>query len=227
MKKNEEKKEGITLMQVFLTELRNRWKLVLLIAILAAAALTGEKMLAKEPVAKSTTLYVEQQVFIRQAGAQPAAVHYGEMFNSYGTLIAFIHQSEQVFDYTKFQPGWNGMDDEEKSKWLQKHILTRDVSPGIFLAATYVGPNEWKDADYARENGRKILESYIRFNEKQLQRFDPSVTFELQEPVELLPQEVAVARKPLLGKYAIVGFVLGALVGIFIVFVLAVRKRHA
>ena len=119
------------------------------------------------------------------------------------------------------------MDDEEKSKWLQKHILTRDVSPGIFLAATYVSPNEWKDADYARENGRKILESYIRFNEKQLQRFDPSVTFELQEPVELLPQEVAVARKPLLGKYAIVGFVLGALVGIFIVFVLAVRKRHA
>ena len=173
----------------------------------------------EKAVAKSTTLYVEQQVFIRQDGAQPAAVHYGEMFNSYGTLIAFIHQSEQVFDYTKFQPGWNGMDDEEKSKWLQKHILTRDVSPGIFLAATYVGPNEWKDADYARENGRKILESYIRFNEKQLQRFDPSVTFELQEPVELLPQEVAVARKPLLGKYAIVGFVLGALVGIFIVFV--------
>ena len=52
-------------MQAFLTELRQRWKLVLLIAILAAAALSGEKLLTKSPIVTSTTLYVEDNVHIQ------------------------------------------------------------------------------------------------------------------------------------------------------------------
>lgn len=214
-------------MQVFLTELRNRWKLVLLIAILAAAALTGEKMLTKAPVAKSTSVYIEQQVRIQYGGVQPGNAKYEELFSSYGNLIAFIRQSEQEFDYMKFQPGWNGMDEEEKCKWLKKHLWVRDVTPGIFVVSFYVGQNEWKDAAYARENSEPFVGEYLRFDENLLQKFNPSVTFEPQEPVELLPKEIAVSRKSFLAKYAIIGFVLGALAGIFIVLVLAVRKRHA
>lgn len=214
-------------MQIFLTELRNRWKLVLLIAILAAAALVGEKALTKAPLAKSTSVYIEQQVHIRYEGVQPGTAKYEGLFSSYGNLLAFLRQSEQTFDYTKFQPGWNDMDEETKCKWLKKHLVVYDVTPGIVGAAFYVGQNEWKDAAYARENSERFLETFLRFNEELLQQFDPSVTFELQEPIELSPKEIAVSRSSFLAKYAVIGFVLGALAGIFIVLVFAVRKRHA
>ncbi len=214
-------------MQAFLTELRQRWKLVLLIAILAAAALSGEKLLTKEPVVTSTTLYVEDNVHIAYGSNQPGATRYDNYFASYGNLYRFAQQYGKDFDFEKFQPGWNGMGPDGQAKWLKKHILIGDVSPTVVNVALYISETEWKDPGYVRENSAKFLKAFIDFNEKSLRDLGEDVTFETSEVGSFLPQEVRISRKRLLAKYAVIGFVLGGLASCLGLLVIAARKNHA
>lgn len=214
-------------MQAFLTELRQRWKLVLLVAILAAAALSGEKLLTKSPIVTSTTLYIEDNVHIQYNGYQPGSAKYENLFDSYGNLYRFVQQSSKDFDFEKFQPGWNGMGPEGQVKWLKKHILANDVTPNVITVALYVSETEWKDPDYVRENGAKLLNAYIDFHEKTMKELGEDVTFQKSETAAFLPQEVRISRKSMLGKYAVIGFVLGGLAACLGLFVIAARKSHA
>lgn len=222
-----EKKEGIRLFQAFLLEFRSHWKIVLLVAVLASAALVGEKAFTKAPVVESTSLYIEQPVHVVYETGQPGMASYERLLASYGTFVNFSHETEGTFDYEKFQPGWSHMKDEEKSKWMKKHIAIDTSAPTLFVASIYISGKEWKDADYARENGRKILKAYLDYDEHMLKSLGQPVTFERGEMVEILPEKVVVSRRSLLGKYAVIGFVLGGLAACFVLLVFAVRKRHA
>ena len=215
------------MLQAFLTEFQRRWKLVLLVAIVASAALVGEKALTKAPVVQSTSLYVEQEVAIQYGGAVPGSSQYADFFTSYGNFLAFVRQTEKTFDYEKFQPGWNHMDGEAKAKWMKKHFLLQDANPSAFSVAFYVSGNEWKDAAYARENGRKLVQAYIDFAQGVLQGLGQQVTFQAGEPIEILPEETVIPRRSFLGKYAVIGFVLGGLAACVGLLVIAARKSHA
>lgn len=152
---------------------------------------------------------------------------YESVLASYGTFVGFCRETEGTFDYEKFQPGWSRMDDEKKAHWMKKHITVDTSTPTLFTAAIYISGKEWKDAAYAREHGRKIMQAYLDHGEHMLQSLGQPVTFELGEPVELLPEEVVVSRRSLLGKYAVIGFVLGGLAACLGLAAHAVRKQHA
>lgn len=215
------------MLQAYQAELRKRWPVIILLAILAAAALIAEKALTKEPVIKSTSLYVEQTVRIQYAGQVPVTSAYDRVYASYGSLGRFVQACGQDFDFSKLQPGWDGMTDEQKVRWMKKHFYIQDATSTSVNFALYISEEDWKDPFYASEHGPELLRAYIRYTERSMQELGEDVTFQLGESYAILPQPVQVSRRSLLVKYGIIGGVLGALAGLLIVLVLAVRNRHA
>ena len=215
------------MLQDYLHELHHRWKVVLLIAILSSIALIGEKCLVKDPILQSSSLYVEQMATIQSNEPVPESPHYDQLFTSYGNLINFLRQTEDVIDYEKFQPGWNRMNDEAKAKWAKKHIFVQSPSSDIVVFSFYIGEIEWKDPAYADEHGIDVMNYFVQFNEQLLQNLGTPFTLRTNEPVIVMPETIPVSKESLLAKYGVIGFVLGALAGTIGIFVCFLRKHHA
>jgi len=214
------------MLQSFLSELRHRWKIVLILAVLASSALITERVFLTDSVTKSTSLYVEQQVHLKYDGQPPQNTSYQNLFTSYGTLIAFLRQTEGYIDYEKFQPGWKQMLDENKAKWAKKHFAVDTVSPDVIALRFYVGENEWKDPAYAKSHALDVMKAYVFYNETMLKNLEAPVTFKLNDPVIVYPESVPVSITELCLKYGIIGFVLGTLAGLMWVLVLTLKNRN-
>ncbi|MCI6100602.1 MAG: hypothetical protein MR698_08215 [Selenomonas sp.] len=211
-------------------ELARRWWVILLCAILVSGALMVEKAFFGEYVTKSGLYYEEQSVIIQYPAGEEGIAAAGssggaKYLASFSMLNEFLQQTEERYDYAKFDASWTAMTRVQKLLWLQKH-LTVTSEGGYAVFAFGLLDDISKDPAYLAEQGKPFLTDYVQLTQRHLEAAGLHPAYHPDGEIEVLPESVQVSNKRVIAKYGIVGIVLGALLGTFLLLVNAMRKNH-
>ncbi len=207
-------------------EFRKGWKLIVILMIVAGAALVGEKMFLGETITQSGLYYVEKVVNIKCMGPHTDFLGgTGDSLGAFSMLTSFMDESKESYDYTKFHAGWDTLKFEPKAIWLKKH-LTVGGTQGLYVFAFTVLAEDPKDDEYLKQYGRKYLEAYIDYTRQKLEAAGLPVEYRVVSEMESVPEKTVISGKRMALKYAVIGVVLGALLGGLILTVRAVRKQN-
>jgi len=210
----------------------SRWWLILLLAIFIGGGLMAEKAMFGETVTKSSLYYVEQSVFIRYpAGEQGVSASNtsssDKYFASFAMMSDFLKTAESRYDFSKLDAGWPSMGLPQRLLWMQKHFMVYNEG-GVVVFAIYLPADVNKDPAYLGEHGKAILEDYIATTKTALEAGGLHPTYEKGSELEAVPEHMQVSNKRVIAKYGAVGALLGALLGVFLLLVSAMRQsRHA
>ena len=125
-------------MNVFFGELKSKWFIVIILAVVVGGALALEKNYAaknNELVAGSTEAYAQKIVRIVYDDPKQAEkdVRYQPFFDSTAEKYAFMKEIENRFDYTKFHKNLEGKSSEKTVYWLIEHLTVSNLHPDMFM----------------------------------------------------------------------------------------------
>ena len=211
-----------------LNELKKKYWVVLLCMALFAIALSVEKMCFTEVVYTPTSAYVQKAVSIslKDKNARNESINNAAVLVSPLMYDEFIRHAQEKYDYSKIVKGWDGLSIDKKVEWWKKHLGVDNVSSGFCMYSFYIPAEEIVDAPYVRENADRFLMDYIEFSQQRLQKYLGTEGYNIEDSIEISSEQQIVSSNKRIAKYAVIGMVLGAMVGILLVFANALRMRE-
>lgn len=211
-------------------EFSHHWRVLAVCVVLVAGALMIEKAFFAETITKSGLYYAEQSVIItvpEGGSGLLTASNEARYLSSFSMLGDFLEEKGGTYDFSKLEAGWAGMSKEQRLIWMQKHFPVK-TEGNAKVFSIYLPASVRKDDAYLREHGKALLEDYIAFTESRVESSGLHPSYQKTTELEVLPEVTQVSKKRVLAKYGIIGTILGALLGCFILLANAVRKsRHA
>ena len=214
--------------ELLLGELKKKYWLVLICMALLSLALIVEKMYLSEVVYTPTSSYVQKTVLMSYKD-MPAA---GEIINcknalsSNGMYLEFINSSSDKYEYAKIVRGWQDLPADKKVIWFQKHLTINNIANDLCIYAFHIPAEEVVDAVYVKENADRFLTDYIDFSQREAGIYLHTDGYSIEASSEMLSEQKVVSSSKRILKYAVIGMVLGAMVGMLLVFGTALRKRE-
>lgn len=209
-------------------ELKKNILLIIGLVIIFSVGLMGEKIYFSPVAIESGSVHIEKtiQVFENQEITTDALQTngYADLLLTYSDLNEFLKQTENQFDYAKFDQNWNHLDKEEKLKWLQKHMSINRYFKENYQFIFTIGTNIPKDWEYTRENAPALLNSYINFSKIKIKEINSKASFREGESVNLVSEQSNIPQNTIIAKYGSIGGVLGLLIGMVIITVKLMRN---
>ena len=137
-------------------------------------------------------------------------------------LYRFINSHRDTFDYQKLNGNWNSLNDLSKLIWLKKHLIVESFEHNVYVFSFNVEASDPHDYDYVKDNAARFLDAYVEFARRECSKAGIGELV-MVERVELIPDSTTVTRRQLVFKHAIIGAVIGLLVGLIVVFGLSKR----
>lgn len=134
----------------------------------------------------------------------------------------FIEQHQDDFDYQKFNGNWNELSVLAKCAWLDKHIEVKGYEHSIYIFELTIGASEPHDYDYVKANAARLLDAYVEFARQECIKAGVG-DLNVVDHIEIIPNSITLTRSQLVLKHAIIGAVLGLIVGLIIIFGLSKR----
>lgn len=219
----------MNIQEKMLDELKKKYWVVLLCMVLFSVALSVEKMCFTEVVYTPTSAYVQKAVSI---SLKDNNVVNDSSVNNAGVLVSFlmyddfIRHAQDKYDYSKIVKGWDDLPADKKVEWWRKHLWVDNVSSGFCMYNLYIPAEEVVDASYIKENADMFLTDYIELSQQKLQKYLGTTGYSVEESFEIPAEQKVVSSKKRIAKYAVIGMILGAMVGIILVFANALRMRE-
>lgn len=214
---------------LFKLELKHNYWLIISIAVIGAVLLILEKVFFSNFVIQSGNMHIEKTVVIEGSASlrdEENMLKYEEFFSSYSGMKMFLDMTEPKYDYTKFNPEWSKLSDEEKLKWLQNHICIVDFKGNVCQFIFTIKENEAKDIEYIELNAVNFLEDFVQLSEQRIKIVDNNLNLRNVDSAVILPENKEVSKNQIIFKYAIIGAFLGVIIGFIIVVVKTMRKKY-
>ena len=216
---------GNNFYSVFFSELKKKWFIAVILALVLGAGLAFEKRGSGGVVSVSTSAYAQN--LVRVVLNDNVNVSYvkdeGFFSNSTLTKYAFMKESEKKFDYSKFNANFPLLNEENKFGWINKRLWTASFYPNLFVISFCVIDEDAKDMEYTNANVEKFVAEYVAFCDKELQKAGIG-HIEVVDKIFLPAEGATLTVKSVASKYGIVGAVLGFCLGILIIAGLSMRK---
>lgn len=212
---------------LFISELKKNIILLLSLTVIFGAGLGVEKSFFSSDVLQSTKFHTEATVKYSYANSRYEKENpkYQILFNSYSELKLFLDQSDNKYDYSKFNANWNNLTEIKKIEWLQKHLHMIDMNAGIVQYIFLLDTDEPKDYNYTKQYGKKLLDDYINFSKSRIDTTLAQSNINLISEYTLEPELLVTNKTTVTIKYVLIGAFLGWTVGSIYVLIRMMRTE--
>lgn len=206
-----------------------KWYVILLCAILCAGGLYFEKSQVTTVIPQTENMtYIRVVRFdtvpVFTNNQTSNEINMTNLSKSWPYLSDLETQLETEFFMTKLNAKWEKLTDSQKISWVAGHFRIQYLAPGLYELIVQFKKNDLKDAEYIAENSTRMLDAY----EKHFIAISGDVTKNTKiskvKEIEKVDTSEVVTKESIEKKYAIIGFVLGALAGVVIVMAWDARK---
>ena len=207
-----------------------RWYVILICAILCAGGLYFEKSKINTviiPCADMTYIRVVRfnNVPVFTANQTSKEIEMGNLMNMNSTVAEFESQIETQFEIKKMNSNWGKLANSEKLSWIGKHFRIHNVGPGIYELIIQFNKKDVADIQYVKDNNASMMDAYEAHFSKTAALVTPDTSVTQIKSFESIDEDKVVSKAGIEKKYAVIGFVLGALIGIIVVMAWDARKR--
>lgn len=207
-----------------------KWYVILLCAVFCATGLYFEKRQVIPPVPQTGDMtYIRvvrfDQVPMENLQGTNVEIKMDSLVKAWPNLSMLNQQMDESYDMEKLNPKWSDLAQSNKFNWLAGHFRINWVGPGMYELIFQMSKNEPKDAEYIRENHEKLIAEYQEYFQESAGMVTNDTNLTTVKEFELVEDSGMPTTQQIEKKYAIIGFVLGALVGVVIIMVWDARKR--
>ncbi len=208
-----------------------KWYIVLLCALIGASALYFEKSSVKPSIPQNgdvtyTRLVRFDPVPVFVIGQDGYEIDINKALGMWGNRQKFIDVLDTEFVGEQISVGWNDLKVSEKFDWMNQHFRAGKIGPGVYELVLQIKKNEPKDIDYLTENGNRLMDAYESYVINSAKEITGNSQMSVIQNYSLIENEDAVQPETLVKKYSIIGFVLGAMVGITGLSIIAIKKSN-
>lgn len=218
------------MLKTFLETLKSKFYIPLALAILCGGALMAEKAINPSLFMTSDMTFLEKTYLMKSDKPLPTHLDFRQAMFNYTSMFHLLMENEETeeIDFPKLVRTWETMPLNKKAQWFSDRIGFIKVADNIVVITLYIDKKDEGDSKYIKENAERILDKIAKHSEKQMNKYDVSVTFDEVDNLILLPKETqAPSTKRTLAKYGLAGGALGFVLGVFIVAVIGYRRaRH-
>lgn len=213
--------------RLFISEIKKNIILLLSLTVIFGVGLGVEKSFFSSDVLQSTKFHTEATVKYSYANSRYEKENpkYQILFNSYSELKLFLDQSDNKYDYSKFNANWKNFTEIKKIEWLQKHLHMIDMNGGIVQYIFLLDADEPKDYTYTKQYGKKLLDDYIHFSKSRIDSNLAQSDMHLISEYTLEPELLVRNKTMITIKYVLIGVFLGCIVGSTYVLIRMVRTE--
>lgn len=207
-----------------------KWYVILLCAVIAAAGLYIEKSRVSPVVPQSGDMtYVRVVKFtnvpVSVTNQTTTEIDLTQIAGSWTNLADFIEDLDADYDMKKVNTQWETLPSSQKLTWMNDHFKIQKIGPGMYELALQFAKKDPKDADYLEDNHVKLLDSYEDYFKTAAAMVTSDTNMTTVKEAQLVDDNsMEAAPAKIEKKYAVIGFVLGALVGVVIVMAWNQRK---
>lgn len=149
------------------------------------------------------------------------------LMKSWSNLIALQNNIEEKMVMKKFNPEWFQTADSQKIKWMSEHFRIQHLGPGLYELIIQFTKKDAKDSQYVEENHDLLMDTYMSSFKQSASIITDNTDLTIVQETQHIDVSKNVTKTDSEKKYAIIGFVLGALVGLVLVVVWTGRKRES
>lgn len=207
-------------------EILRKWYVILICGVLCAGGLYIEKEEMHPGVPESgdmTYIRVVQFEDVPMLAGQEIVVDKG--LYAWPNLTKLEDQLESSFDMSKLDSGWDVMKTSKKFAWEVGHFRANKISPGTYELIVSFSKMDGKDEVYIKENADKLLDVYESYFQTIATVNIPNAKLKTIDHYSLIENDFTTNREDIGKKYAIIGFVLGGVLGVALVTVWSARKK--
>ncbi len=207
-----------------------KWYVILICALLCAGGLYFEKSQVNTVVVPSADMtYIRvvrfDNVPVFTANQTSQEIGMDKLMSMSSSLAEFESQLEGNFEMKKMNSNWKKLADSAKLKWVEKHFSVKHVGPGIYELIIRFSKADDSDMQYVKTNHESMMNAYEAHFLKTAALVTSDTSISQVKTFESIDAVKATSREGIEKKYAVIGFVLGALIGIIVVMAWDARKR--
>lgn len=215
-----------------LNSIIKKWYVIFLCALLGAGGLYFEKKQVVPAIPQTGDMTYIRVVKFEQIPTETlmgtsTEIRMNALVNAWPNLSSLTTRMDDNVEMQKLNPKWTDLARSQKFKWLTGHFRVNWIGPGMYELIFSMKKNEAKDADYIKANHENLIGEYEDYFKESARMVTNDTNLTIVKKFELIEESGMPTVPQIEKKYAIIGFVLGALVGIVIVMVWDARKRIA
>lgn len=209
-----------------------RWYIILICAFLCAGGVYYEKSRVSPFILQTGDMtYIRivkfDQIPVETLQETSVEIKMDSLVRAWPNLSMLSKKMDDSIniDMKRLNPKWQETEQSRKFGWLSEHFRINWVGPGMYELIFQIKKDEAKDAEYIRENHEKLIEEYQAYFRESAGMVINDTNLTTVKEFELVEDSGMPTTQQIEKKYAIIGFILGALVGIVIIMVWDARKR--
>lgn len=215
-----------------LNSIIKKWYVIFLCALLGAGGLYFEKKQVVPTIPQTGDMTYIRVVKFEQIPTETlmgtsTEIRMNALVNAWPNLSSLTTRMDDNVEMQKLNPKWTDLAQSQKFKWLTGHFRVNWIGPGMYELIFSMKKNEAKDADYIKANHENLIGEYEDYFKESARMVTNDTNLTTVKKFELIEESGMPTVPQIEKKYAIIGFVLGALVGVVIVMVWDARKRIA
>lgn len=207
-------------------EIIRKWYVIMICAVLCAGGVYLEKEMMHPGIPASgdmTYIRVVQFEDVPMMAEQEIVVDKG--LYAWPNLSKLKDQLESSFNMSKLNSDWGVMKTSKQFSWEGEHFGSTKIGPGTYELKVSFSKIDRKDEAYIRDNSDKLLDIYESYFQKVAAVNIPNVELKTIDYYSLIENDFNSSREGIGKKYAIIGFVLGGMLGVALVTVWNAKKK--
>ena len=215
-----------------LNSIIKKWYVIFLCALLGAGGLYFEKKQVVPAIPQTGDMTYIRVVKFEQIPTETlmgtsTEIRMNALVNAWPNLSSLTTRMDNHVEMQKLNPKWTDLAQSQKFKWLTGHFRVNWIGPGMYELIFQMKKDEAKDAEYIKTNHEKLMGEYEDYFRESAGMVTNDTSLTTVKNFELIDEVGMPTTQQIEKKYAVIGFVLGALVGVVIVMVWDARKRIA
>jgi uncharacterized membrane protein len=207
-----------------------KWYVILICAIVCASGLYFEKSQIHTVVPQTGDMtYIRVVRFntvpVFTANQTSTEIDVTNLMKAWSNLTELNSQIEENFDMNKMNADWNKISDSQKVKWLGEHFRVQNMGPGLYELIIQFTKQDAKDSQYIKENRIALMNLYENHFLKMSTLVTKDTSLSTVKELQNINEDKIVSKENIEKKYAVIGFILGALVGVVIVMAWNAKKH--
>lgn len=207
-----------------------KWYVILICAIVCASGLYFEKSQIHTVVPQTGDMtYIRVVHFntvpVFTANQTSTEIDVTNLMKAWSNLTELNSQIEANFDMSKMNAEWDKTADSQKMKWLGEHFRVQNMGPGLYELIIQFTKQDAKDSQYIKENSADLMDAYEAYFSKSAALVTNDTSLKTVKEIQNINEDKVVSKENIEKKYAVIGFILGALVGVVIVMAWNAKKH--
>ncbi|WP_416181781.1 hypothetical protein [Acidaminococcus timonensis] len=208
-----------------------KWYIIIICAVLCAFGLYFEKSKVTTVIPQTGDMtYIRVVQFhtvpVFTANQTSTEIDLTTLMKTWSNLNDLESQIEAHYDMRKLNATWYKMADSQKMKWLGDHFRVQKIGPGLYELIIQFSKKDAKDSQYIKNNETELMDIYMSYVSRTSKLVTNDTELDIIKEVQKVNEDQVISKSTIEKKYAVIGFILGALVGVIIIMVLSARRQH-